>query len=125
MEITEALLHSLSAKAKASEKLRVAYDLRTTLDDNSQRLLNAMEPGAILPIYRHQKTSESVFVLRGAIREKFFDNEGKLIDTFDLKAGKAVSFAQHNTECLESGTIIFESKDGKYEPLNQNDIMTL
>lgn len=129
MKITNELLDNLTAQAKQSERLRMAYDLRTSLDDRSQRMLNAMEPGTILPIHRHRRSSESCAVLRGAIRENFYDNEGNLIETFDLKAGSSLAFCQipkgawHNTESLESGTIIFEAKDGAYTPLTDEDIL--
>lgn len=129
MKITNELLDNLTAQAKQSERLRMAYDLRTSSDDRSQRMLNAMEPGTILPIHRHRRSSESCAVLRGAIRENFYDNEGNLIETFDLKAGSSLAFCQipkgawHNTESLESGTIIFEAKDGAYTPLTDEDIL--
>lgn len=129
MEITKELLDKLTVQAKQSERLRVAYDLRTSSGDNSQRMLNAMEPGTVLLIHRHRSTSESCAVLRGAVRENFYDEEGNLIDTFDLKAGSSLAFCQipkgawHNTESLESGTIIFEAKDGAYAPLTDGDIL--
>lgn len=88
-----------------------------------------MEPRTVLPIHRHQHTSESCTVLRGAVRENFYDNEGNLIESFDMKAGSSLAFCQihkgswHNTVSLESGTVIFEAKDGKYKPLSQDDIL--
>ena len=129
MEITKELLDNLTAQAKHSERFRVAYDLRTSSDDNSQRILNAMEPGTVLPIHRHRGTSESCAVLRGAVRENFYDNDGNLIESFDLKAGTPLTFCQmpkgawHKTESLESGTIIFEAKNGVYESLLDIDIL--
>lgn len=128
MEITKELLDDLTEQAKKSERLRVAYDLRTFADDCSQRMLNAMEPGTVLPIHRHRETSESCVVLRGTVRENFYDDGGNPIETFNLEVGTSLIFCQipkgawHNTESLESGTIIFEAKDGKYEPLSQDDI---
>ena len=68
MVIDSALLDTLSAQAKASPRLRQAYDLRTTPEDNSQRILNAMEPGTVLPIHRHRGSTETVVVLRGKVR---------------------------------------------------------
>ena len=51
MLINQNLLDELTAQAKASPRLRTAYDLRTTPKDNSQRILNAVEPGTVLPIH--------------------------------------------------------------------------
>lgn len=131
MQITEKLLTSLSEQAKTSPRLRVAYDLRTTPNDNSQRMLNAMEPGTVVPIHRHSKSSESLSVIRGSIRQNYYNNEGELIESIVLKAGAPLSFAHiekgawHRAESLESGTIIFEAKDGAYEPLPAEDILNI
>ena len=60
MKITQALLDSLTAQAKASPRLRMNMDLRNSPSDGSQRMLNAIEPGSPLPIHRHRHTSETV-----------------------------------------------------------------
>lgn len=144
MKIDSALLDTLSSQAKANPRLRQAYDLRTTPEDNSQRILNAMEPGTILPIHRHRGSTETVVVLRGKIRQNFYDENGQLTESFEVSAGSSstpsinsgtgspqvvgfsVELARwHNTECLESGTVILECKDGKYEALSDEDIMNL
>ena len=95
MKITQALLDDLTAKAKVSPRLRMNMDLRDSEEDTSQRMLNAIEPGSPLPIHRHQNTSETVICLRGRLVEEFY----------------------------ESGTVILEMKNGKYEPLSDVDIL--
>ncbi|MDO4800848.1 MAG: WbuC family cupin fold metalloprotein [Prevotellaceae bacterium] len=131
MKIDITLLNSLSAQAKANPRLRQAYDLRTTPEDDSQRILNAMEPGTVLPIHRHRGSTETVVVLRGKIRQNFYDEVGQLVESFEVSAGsEIVGFSVelgrwHNTECLESGTVILECKDGRYEALGKEDIMNL
>lgn len=64
MLITQTLLDNLTEQAKASPRLRQAYDLRNTPEDNSQRMLNALEPGTVMPIHRHMASSETVVLLR-------------------------------------------------------------
>ena len=135
MKIDSALLNTLSSQAKANPRLRQAYDLRTTPEDNSQRILNAMEPGTILPIHRHRGSTETVVVVRGKIRQNFYDENGKLPESFEVSAGSSstsspqvVGFSVevgrwHNTECLESGTVILECKDGRYEALGEGDML--
>ena len=129
MKIDSELLYNLSAQAKASPRLRQAYDLRTTPEDNSQRMLNAMEPGTILPIHRHRGTTETVVVLRGKIRQNFYDESGHLVESFIVAPcsdvmGFSVEVGRwHNTECLTSGTVILECKDGRNEPLGKEDIL--
>ena len=133
------LLDTLTAQAKENPRLRQAYDLRTTPEDGSQRMLNALEPGTIMPIHRHRNTSETMVMVRGALIERFYsltpdEGKGKLISVLTLevvmRAGGECPVVQieagqwHSLEVLESGTIIFEAKDGRYEPLGEEDILT-
>lgn len=74
MIITQSVLDQLAEQAKASPRLRMAFDLRNTPEDNSQRMLNAIEPGSVMQIHRHQKTSETVVCLRGKVIEEFYDD---------------------------------------------------
>ena len=76
MVIDKQLLDDLSAQAKASPRLRQSYDLRNTPEDNSQRMLNALEPGTVMPIHRHLNSSETVVLLRGKICWHFYDDNG-------------------------------------------------
>lgn len=121
MVIDKELLDNLTEQAKASPRLRQHYDLRNTPDDNSQRILNALEPGTVLPIHRHPESSETVVMLRGKGRWNYYDDNGNLTDSFLVSAdsnikGISVPKGQWNTECLESGTVILECKDGKWRP---------
>ena len=111
--------------------MRMNYDLRNTPDDQSQHMLNALEPGTIMPIHRHRGSSETVVVLRGKVKWLYYDESGKLTDTFivapnsDL-CGLSVPKGQwHSLECMESGTVILEAKDGAYSPLGEGDIMEI
>ena len=132
MKIDQTLLDSLTAQAKESPRLRMNYDLRNSAEDMSQRMLNAIEPGSPLPIHRHQKTTETVVVLRGHLREIFYnDLERRVEEVIDLKAGGPVVALNipagqwHTVEVLESGTVILEMKDGPYEPVKECDILKL
>lgn len=71
MIITDKILDELSDKAKASPRLRLGMDLRNTPEDQSQRMLNALEPGTVMPIHRHKSTSETCVCLRGHFEEFF------------------------------------------------------
>ena len=122
MLLDTALLDTLTAQARTSPRLRQHYDLRNTPDDNSQRILNALEPGTVLPIHRHLESSETVVMLRGKGRWNYYDDNGNLTDSFlvsadgDIKGISVPKGQWHNTECLESGTVILECKDGKWRP---------
>ena len=72
-KITQGLLDSLTEQAKSSPRLRMNLDLRNSDSDNSQRMLNAIEPDSVVPIHRHQKSSETVVCLRGHVVEEYYD----------------------------------------------------
>lgn len=126
MVIDQQILDSLTAQAKASPRLRMNLDLRNSPEDQSQRMLNAIEPGTVMPIHRHRKSSETVLCLRGHFEEYFYDEQGNLTDTIDMRPGGLmlnIPIGQwHSLKSLESGTVLFECKDGKYEPLREEDI---
>ena len=127
MVITQAILDDLIAKAKASERLRANLDLRNSAEDQSQRMLNALEPGTVMPIHRHKDTSETCVCIRGHFEEYFYDSEGRLTDTIDMVPGGTVLNIEagqwHSLRCLESGTVLLEAKDGAYRPLEEDEIM--
>ncbi|MCQ2181813.1 MAG: WbuC family cupin fold metalloprotein [Bacteroidales bacterium] len=144
MIIDKQLLDTLSAQAKASPRLRQAYDLRNMPEDNSQRMLNALEPGTVMPIHRHRKSSESICMVRGKMVMRLYDDNGNITDEFVMAPTSLHSFPSiqdgecneptipmvqveagqwHSLEVLEERTVVFEAKDGKYEPLPEEDIM--
>jgi len=129
MKITDQLFDTITAQAKTSPRLRMNYDLRNSEQDNSQRLLNALEPGTIVPIHRHRTTNETVLVLRGKLRQNFYDDKGTLTESFVAAPASEISGyvvetgRWHNSESLESGTVIIECKDGHYEPITDEDIL--
>ena len=137
--INDNLLFELHQKAKENERLRQNYDLRTTPEDTSQRMLNALEPGTKVPIHRHLKTSETVICLEGCL-DWFFYEELPGVDTGgSIHDGETAvdetAFAEvarfricpreklygiqipqgawHSIEVHEPSTI-FEAKDGAY-----------
>lgn len=85
MIIDQALLDSLSAQAKENPRLRQNYDLRNSENDNSQRMLNALEPGTIMPIHRHRTSSESIAIIRGKMIMRLYDDKGNITDEFVME----------------------------------------
>ena len=127
MIINKGDLDELTAKAKASPRLRMNLDLRNSPVDLSQRMLNAIEPGTIMPIHRHHGSSETVVCIRGHFEEYFYDENGQLIETVDMVPGGTIVNVEagrwHSLRSLESGTVLFEAKDGAYHPLEEDEIM--
>ncbi len=131
MKIDQSVLDTLSALAKVSPRLRQNFDLRNSENDNSQRMLNALEPGTVMPIHKHRQTSETVVIVRGSLIERFYDEEGNVTEEVLMVSGGENPVVQiekgrwHSLECLESNTVLFEAKDGAWEPLAEEDIMKL
>ena len=127
MQLNQQFLDALSAQAKANPRLRQNYDMRTSASDSSQRMLNALEPGTIVPIHRHCSSAETVILIRGKVLERFFNDEGDEIECIELNQSKPLlqipAGQWHTLDVLEPGTIIFEAKDGAYQPLEASDIM--
>lgn len=129
MIIDQKILDDLSAQAMASPRLRMNMDLRNSPSDGSQRMLNALEPGTVMPIHRHRASSETVVIIRGKIQWVFYDDDGNETERVTLDANgelRCLSVEKgrwHSLECLESGSVLFECKDGAYEPLGEGDIM--
>ena len=162
MNIDKQLLDKLLAEAGENPRLRQNYDLRTSAasvvgsgassgqalpEDNSQRMLNALLPGTVLPIHRHTKTTETLVVLRGRMKEIFFeeatvsewDGDSRCMDLCRRKVlretsrvlleaggdvqGLSIPVGQWHTVNVLEPTVILECKDGKYEPLAKEDMV--
>lgn len=90
-------------------------------------MLNAIEPGTGIPVHRHWNSSETVLCIRGHFQECLYDDDGNLAEVIDLVPGGVIvnvpAGQWHNLKSLESGTILAEAKDGKYEPVSEEDIL--
>lgn len=130
MKITQTVLDNLTEQATSSPRLRMNLDLRNSSEDQSQRMLNAIEPGSDVPIHRHRNSSETVVCLRGRLVEEFYDElERRCTDRIELSPNGPVVALNipkglwHTVQSLESGTVILEVKDGPYEPQSPEDIL--
>ena len=127
--INDELLDQVSKEAKESPRLRMNYNLHSSLDSKVQRLLNGLEPGTILPIHRHVDTEETYILLRGRINIMFYDSDKNMTNEFildPLNGSYGVNIPQgqwHTLEVLESDSMIFEVKEGPYKPFDKNDVL--
>lgn len=119
IQIDKGLIQELFAKAESSDRKRMNYDLRTSPNDGSQRMLNALLPGTEVPVHRHPNSNENVLLLCGNLVEVIYDAEGNETERIHLDPSVG-SFgcvvpagAWHTVEVLEP-SVIYEAKDGKY-----------
>mgnify|MGYP000032799950 FL=1 len=123
------LLNGVTAQAKESPRLRMNYNFHASLEAKAQRLLNALEPGTALPVHRHPHTAETYLLLRGRIRVMFYneakeETESTVLDPLTGDYGVHIPAGQwHTLEVLESGSVLFEVKDGPYTPLGEDDLL--
>ena len=131
MIIDSQLLDSLSAQAKASPRLRMNFNFHQSLDEKCHRFLNALEPGTAMAVHHHPTKDETFVVLRGKVAVLIYDDAGTLQERvvlgpgegrFGLNVPKGV---WHTLECLEPGTVLFESKEGPFVPHEQEGVLDI
>lgn len=131
MEIIDSnLLEKVSEQAIMSPRLRMNYNFHKNLEDKCQRLLNALEPGTVMPIHHH-KVDEMWIVLRGSLKLTIHNDSGEVIESHILSLVNGQygvnipANTWHSLECLESGTVIFEVKEGPYIPHEIGGVLEL
>ena len=119
IQIDKKLINELFDKAVVSDRKRMNYDLRTSSNDGSQRMLNALLPGSIVPIHRHPMSNENIMLISGKLAEVLYDENGNETERIHLDPsvgnfGCVVPVgAWHTVEVLEP-SVLYETKDGKY-----------
>lgn len=127
--IDNELLASLSTQARKDKRLRKNFNLHLSLNEKVQRLLNALEPGTVIPVHRHLHTDETYVVLSGSLNLLLYDGKKNLqqkvlLDPLQGKYGVSIPAGTwHSVEVLEKGTVIFEVKQGPYSPISTEDIL--
>lgn len=135
MQLNKQLYTQLLTQAASNPRLRQALDLRTEATeflnpsnhkDSSQRLLNALLPGTIVPIHRHTSTTETAIILYGCIDEIYYDNDGNETSRHTLHVGDGLQIpvGKFHTIEVHEPSILLEVKDGKYEPAKPEDILS-
>ena len=110
----------VSEQAKTSPRLRMIFNFHQSLDNKCHRMLNAIEPGTDIPIHRHPTKDESFVVLRGKVHSTTYNDDGSVIESVVLCADEGrfgVDIPKgvwHKLESLESGSVVFECKDGPF-----------
>ena len=129
--IDDNLLNKVSAQAKDSPRLRMNYNFHQSLDDKCHRFLNAVEPGTKVEIHRHPTKDESFVLLKGRVRVNTYNDDGTVKDSVLLCPEEGLYGVDipkniwHNVECLESGSVFFECKEGPFVPHEEEGVMTV
>ena len=127
--IDEKLLNDITTQAKDSPRLRMNYNFHQSLEDKCHRFLNAVEPGTVVSIHRHPTKDESFVVLRGKVKVSTYNDDGSIKESviLSLEDGRyGVDIPKgvwHKLESLESGSVIFECKEGPFVPHEEEGIL--
>ena len=129
--IDKQLLDDVSRQAQKSDRLRMNYNFHQSLDDKCHRFLNAVEPGTKVEIHRHPTKDETFILHRGKVRVLTYNDAGEILDDIilDPQEGRyGVDIPKnvwHNVECMESGSVFFECKEGPFVPHDAEGILTV
>ena len=129
--INQELLEKVSAGAKVSPRLRMNYNFHQSLDEKCHRFLNAVEPGTVVPIHKHPTKDETFVILRGKVKVTTHNDDGSIIESVVLCAEEGrygVDIPKgvwHTLESLESGSCIFECKEGPFVEHEVDGILDL
>lgn len=127
--IDQTLLDKVSTEAKVSPRLRMNYNFHQSMKDKCHRFLNAVEPGTVVPIHRHPTKDETFVVLRGRVSISTYDDEGNVIEAYELCPEEGLYGVDipknvwHSLESLESNSCIFEVKEGPFVPHEVDGIL--
>ena len=131
MIIDNTLLNKVSEQAQSSSRLRMNYNFHQSLEEKCHRMLNAVEPGSDIPIHRHPDKDESFVVLRGKVRSTTYKDDGTVIESVVLSQEDGLYGVDipkgvwHKLESLESGSVVFECKEGPFVPHEVDGILDL
>lgn len=129
MQLNKILFERIAKEAALSPRLRKAFDLRDSENENSQRMLNVLQPGTKTPIHRHQNSSEIVICIYGSAIERFYDQYGNEVETVKMAAGSdtpgvVVEIGRyHSLEATDQLGVVFSAKAGSYEKIKAEDIL--
>nr|AAV80251.1 hypothetical protein [Kluyvera sp. N03-0459] len=124
-QITRDDMHQQSAAAAQSPRLRAHRNFHPQLSDPVQRLAIAMEPGTYVRPHRHPHTFELLLPLSGRFVVLNFDDQGTVTERAVL--GESCTVLEmapgtwHAVLSLDNGGIIFEVKQGAYQPVAEED----
>lgn len=129
MLLKEDIITRVTQQAQASTRLRMNYNLHESFEDSVQRMFQALDPGTEIPIARHPYSSETLIMLRGKLRVLIYDDNKNIIEDVVIAPNTEnigyhiTKGTWHKVESLESGTVCFETREGPYAPVAEEDIL--
>jgi cupin fold WbuC family metalloprotein len=130
--IDKSIIESTIEKAKISPRKRTNLNFHAQYEDPINRLLNAMEPGTYVRPHKHENPDkrEIFLILTGSMAAITFEEQGRVTGHVILSAKKAnfgIEIPEkvwHTVIPLETGSVVYEIKDGPYAPINDKNFAT-
>lgn len=129
MLLNEDIITRVTQRAQASTRLRMNYNLHESFEDSVQRMFNALEPGTEIPVARHPNSNETLIVVRGRLRVLIYDDNKNVIEDVIIAPNTdnigyhIPKGTWHTVQSLEYGTVCFETSEGPYEPVAEENIL--
>ena len=129
MILSQDIVTQLSKEAKGSPRLRMNYNLHLSFEDSVQRMFNAIEPGSVIPIARHPNSNETLILIQGKLRVLIYNDQKEILEDVVLDKGlNNIGYhipkgVWHTVISLETGTVLFETREGPYIPVSGCDIL--
>ena len=127
--LTSAILDETTEKAVTTPRLRMNYNIHDSFEDSVQRMFNALEPGTVVPIARHPYSNETLIMLRGKLRVLIYNDKKNVIEDVIIAPNTdnigyhIPKGTWHTVQSLEHGTVCFETREGPYEPVAEENIL--
>ena len=131
MLLNKDLFEQIAKEAAKSPRLRKAFDLRDSEDENTQRMLNVLMPGTKTAIHRHQDTSETILCIYGSAIERFYDADGNETEVVKMVAGVDIPGVVvevgrfHSLEATHELGVLCGVKAGIYQPVSPEDVINI
>lgn len=129
MLLNEDIITRVTQRAQASTRLRMNYNLHESFEDSVQRMFNALEPGTEIPVARHPNSNETLIMVRGRLRVLIYDDNKNVIEDVIIAPNTdnigyhIPKGTWHTVQSLEHGTVCFETREGPYEPVVEENIL--
>jgi len=132
IHIDHSLIQPLINQARTVTRKRKNFNFHPNASDPMHRMLHAMEPDTYVQPHKHENPDkrEAFIVLKGRVAAIEFSDQGEIIDwmLLDPATGnygmEVAPGAWHSLVCLETGTVVYEVKDGPWNPADDKFFAT-
>lgn len=132
MIINDELIEPLIQESIKKQRKRTNYNFHKVAGDTMQRMLNVIQPGSYIRPHKHESPDkrEVFIIIRGCLLVVLFNDQGGVRETVVLDSATGVygyevkPAVYHSIIALEDDTVVYELKDGPYNPADDKQFAT-